>query len=47
LYLLLEVATILLVHENEVKVVLEGKLAVDVAVGGGELERRQEETDGD
>src|SRR5262249_47662806 len=46
-FLLLEVATILLIHKNKVQVVFERELVVDVAVGRRQIEWSEEKPDWD
>ena len=46
-FLLLEIATVLLVDQDEVEVVSRAELLVHVAEGRGEVETTQEESDGD
>ncbi len=44
-HLLLEVSSLLLVNENQVKVISHGELLVDVPHGGGEVVAREKDAD--
>jgi len=44
-FLLLEIALLILVDEDQIEIILERELVVDVAVGWGQIEWTQKEAD--